>query len=112
MKIVSFGQIPDTPVSHNPNIFKQVIAKKGDIPHIVQVARITLKPGDGVPSHAHSDLYELVYVEAGQGMVVINGNEQAINSGDVLTIEPTETHEFANTSNQELTMFYFGVESS
>lgn len=110
MKISNLSSISTSPTSHNQSILKKVIAKNGDIPHITQIAQATLKPGDKVEAHAHKDLYEVFYIETGECEVIVNDKSQHLLTGDVITIEPGDEHEFVNNSGNSMTMFYFGAE--
>lgn len=39
------SEIPMTGVSHNPEIQKQVLASHNQLPHVTQIAKSVLKPG-------------------------------------------------------------------
>lgn len=110
MKKTSLSQIFEEGVSHDKTIKKKVIAKKGDIPHIPQIAQAILKPGNRVKQHSHSDLYEVFYIESGEVQVKVNNQENTLKAGDIITIEPNDIHEFENKSEVDVKMFYFGIE--
>jgi quercetin dioxygenase-like cupin family protein len=109
MKILSPSKLKPGPISNSKTIFKKVFAKKGFIPTVTQIAQVEFKPGDIAPEHKHKDMYEIFYVVSGQGIVKMTGKLNQIKTGDTVIIEPNEPHEFLNTSDKNLSMFYFGV---
>jgi quercetin dioxygenase-like cupin family protein len=112
MKIANIAKLEAQSVSHNPSIHKKVIARKDDIPHITQIAQTIIKAGDIVEGHAHTDLYEVFYIENGVLTIIVNGEESIQEAGAVITIEPGDTHQFENNSTGDARMFYFGIEKN
>ena len=49
--------------------------------------KITIKPGDRMNYHSHSYRDEVWVVISGSGVTVVDGMEQKINSGDVVTMQ-------------------------
>lgn len=109
MKIIKLKDIPQEGVSHNPEIMKQVIVKNGEIPHITNVSRSTFKPGQTADPHAHETMYEVTYVLKGEIEVTSNGQTQTAKENDTIIIPPKETHSMVNKSDQDATLFYFGI---
>ena len=52
--------------------------------------------------HIHPDAEELVVITAGQGVMDLGGNPQAVSTGDVIYIPPAVEHELRNTDEAEL----------
>lgn len=110
MKLVSLKNLPIEPVSHNPEIKKQVLVKKGQIPFIAQIAKTTFKIGQIAPSHIHQDMYEVFIVEQGSGKAILDNREIQLEQGTILTVEPGEAHEIVNNSKNLLVLTIIGVE--
>ena len=94
-------------ISHKKGIRKKVMLRKGQIPHITQFAQAIIPAGEIVEGHSHQDMYEIFFVEEGEGEVKINGMKYPLKKGSYIIIEPRENHEFS--SNSELILTYFGV---
>jgi quercetin dioxygenase-like cupin family protein len=62
---------------------------------------IAVEPGGHTPLHDHPWEHE-VFVLSGSGLVVQDHGEQACAPGDVIFIEPGETHQFRNNSSSAL----------
>lgn len=111
MKRVSLSELPREGVSHDPQIAKQVLLKRGDLPHITAFSRATLAPGQSAREHEHSDMFEVFYVESGAGVMKIDGAEHPLAQGICVLVEPRERHEIVNTGSSDLVLNYFGVEA-
>jgi len=70
--------------------FAPVLSLRG-----VQVAQMTLAPGEhtGGPANRHAGADQWLYVVAGAGRAIVDGNEQALRPGSLLVIERGEAHE-------------------
>lgn len=110
MKFISFADVPETGVSHNPEIRKKVLLKKGDVPHLTNFSRSELQPGQTAIAHAHLDMFEVFLVESGTGSITVAGASRDFVAGDCVVIEPGELHEIANHSGEPLSLIYFGIE--
>ncbi len=110
MKKVSLGELPREGVSHDPDITKQVMLRRGDVPHLTAFSRSTLLPGQTARAHEHRDMFEMFYVEAGSGVMTIDGTRHQLERGVCILIEPGERHEISNNADEELVLLYFGVE--
>lgn len=111
MKYTSLDLIPKTEVSHNPEIKKKVLINNGEIPHITQLARVTLTPGQTANSHEHLDMYEIFNTEKGRGKMTINKNEYLLSAGVCIIIEPGEEHELVNNSKDDLILTILGIKA-
>lgn len=112
MKLISLKNLPLEPVSHNPEIKKQVIIKKGQIPSITQIARAVFKPNQVAPAHTHQDMYEVFIVEKGSGKAILDGEEIKLGKGMVLTVEQGESHEIINNSQESLIVLTIGIKTT
>lgn len=109
MKQVSLSQIPEQGVSHNPAIRKKVMLQAGELPHLTNFAQARFAPGQVAAAHAHRDMCEIFFVEAGTGTIVIDGIPYPLNPGTCIAVEVGEVHEVANTGSEELVLTYLGL---
>jgi mannose-6-phosphate isomerase-like protein (cupin superfamily) len=110
MKIVSLTDVPEEVVSHDPEIKKRVLLRRGDLPHLTNLTRSRLAPGQVARAHAHAGMHEVFYVESGAGMMKVDAEEFQLASGVCVAVAPGERHEIANTGADDLVLIYFGVE--
>lgn len=93
MKRISLSDLPLEAVSHNRAIQKKVLLRSGDVPHLVNFSQARFAPGQVAAAHHHTDMYEIFFVEAGQGAIAINGISHILAPGVCVAVEPGETHE-------------------
>ncbi|MFN2483053.1 MAG: cupin domain-containing protein, partial [Pyrinomonadaceae bacterium] len=110
MKIVLLADAPEEGVSHNPEITKQVLLRRGDLPHLTSLSRSRLLPGQTARAHAHDRMHEVFFVESGAGLMRVGDQEVALGAGTCVAVEPGESHEIANTGANDLVLIYFGIE--
>ena len=111
MDLTNRSQIPETGVSHNKSIRKRVLIEKGRIPKLTNFSQSTIKPGQHCPAHTHPDMWEVYLVEAGHGIIVLDGEKISLQPGDRLIVEPGEQHSMQNHStSDDLLLTYFGFE--
>jgi quercetin dioxygenase-like cupin family protein len=111
MKIVSLSDLPVENVSHDPAVKKQVMLRKGDLPHLTNFSQATFAPGQTVTAHAHADMAEVFFVETGQGIIWIDGEAHELAPGVCAAVAAGEKHELKNTGTDPLVMTYFGLET-
>ncbi len=109
MKRVSLSELSDQGVSHNTAIRKKVMVQPGDIPHLTNFSQATFAPGQVAKAHAHSDMYEVFFVSAGNGTMAVNGADQDLSQGVCILVEPGDVHEVTNTGDEPLVLTYFGI---
>ncbi|MEH1833799.1 MAG: cupin domain-containing protein [Nostoc sp.] len=63
--------LPEESVSHNPEIKKKVMLRLGDLPHLTNFSQARFAPGQTAPAHAHQDMCEVFFVEAGSGVIYV-----------------------------------------
>ena len=76
-----------------------------------QAAEMVLGDGEatGGPQNCHEDSDQWLYVTAGRGVAVIEGDEHALEPGTLSLIERGETHEIRNTGGGALETINFYV---
>ncbi|AUT02910.1 cupin [Nostoc sp. CENA543] len=109
MITTSLSETPEEPVSHNPEIKKKVMLRFGDLPHLTNFSQARFAPGQKAAAHAHQDMCEVFFVEAGAGIIFINGQEYPLLPGNCVAVEPGEIHEVVNNGTNELVLTYFGL---
>lgn len=109
MKRVSLHSLPEETVSHNPAIKKKVMLRLGELPHLTNFSQARFAPGQIASAHAHVDMCEVFFVEAGLGTISIDGQDHVLSPGVCVAVEPGETHEVCNTGSEELVLTYFGL---
>ncbi|GAB1539420.1 hypothetical protein NUACC21_20860 [Scytonema sp. NUACC21] len=109
MKLTSLNDLPEEPVSHNPEIKKKVMLRFGDLPHLTNFSQSRFAPGQTAKAHAHQDMCEVFFVESGSGTIRINDKEYPLAPGSCVAVEPGEYHEVINIGSTELVLTYFGL---
>jgi quercetin dioxygenase-like cupin family protein len=110
MKKVSLADVPEEGVSHDPQIRKRVLLRRGDVPHLTNFTRSRLAPGQHARAHAHAGMHEVFYVESGDGVIKVEAKEVSLETGVCIAVAPGERHEITNTGSDDLVLIYFGVE--
>lgn len=75
MITTSGEKLTEESVSHNPEIKKKVMLRFGDLPHLTNFSQARFAPGQTAPAHAHQDMCEVFFVEAGSGVIYIDSKE-------------------------------------
>ncbi len=70
----------------------------------VQAAEMVIAPGasEGGPDNRHRGADQWLYVVAGNGVALIEGEPQALKPGCLLVVERGERHEIRNTGRTSL----------
>jgi quercetin dioxygenase-like cupin family protein len=109
VKHIALSQIPEEPVSHNPEIKKKVMLRFGELPHLTNFSQARFAPGQVAVAHAHADMCEVFFVESGTGVMTVNGQAYTLEAGVCIAVEAGEVHEVANQGMEELVLTYFGL---
>jgi quercetin dioxygenase-like cupin family protein len=109
MKYKTLNEIALEKVSHNEDIYKQVLLRNNEIPHITNFARATLKKNQQIEKHVHADMFETFFIIEGSGRANINSESFDLKPGVCIIIEPNDAHSFVCTSDKDLVMLYFAV---
>mmetsp|Transcript_44815 Transcript_44815/g.72987 ORF Transcript_44815/g.72987 Transcript_44815/m.72987 type:complete len:151 (-) Transcript_44815:65-517(-) len=97
-------------VSHQPEITKRVMIKKGSVPHLTNFSQAKFKPRQRVEEHLHPDMFEVFFIESGEGLITVEGVEISVRPGSCIRVGAGEKHSVVNTSDSEdLVMTYFGI---
>src|SRR5512147_1404624 len=107
MKVSYLSRLARVPVSHDPALAKQVLVAPGAFPPLVQLARVSLAPGESTTPHAHEDLVEVFLVDSGTGRMTIDAKTIPLAPGHCVTVEPGERHALASDASSELVVTYF-----
>ena len=97
-------------MSHNPEIKKKVMLGRDDLPHVTGFSQATLGRGQVASAHAHEDMYEVFFVEAGVGVIWVDGEPYRLEPGTCVVVAPGEEHEVTCSGPGDLVLTYFGVE--
>jgi quercetin dioxygenase-like cupin family protein len=109
MKLISLADLPEQTVSHNRAIKKKVMLNSGDLPHLTNFSQATFAPGQIAGAHFHQDMCEVFFVETGEGIIRINGQDYPLKKGSCVAVEPGEVHEIVNNNSTDLVLTYFGL---
>jgi quercetin dioxygenase-like cupin family protein len=109
MKLTALSHLPEEQVSHNPAIKKKVMLRLNDLPHLINFAQAYFAPGQVATAHSHEDMCEVFFVEAGSGVIQIDGQEHPLHPGICIAVEPGEVHEITNSGSTDLVLTYFGL---
>jgi mannose-6-phosphate isomerase-like protein (cupin superfamily) len=71
-----------------------------------QLVVMALRPGEDIGLETHDDVDQFIRVEAGQGKVVLNGREQAVQDGSAIVIPAGTEHNVVNSSRTEPLKLY------
>jgi mannose-6-phosphate isomerase-like protein (cupin superfamily) len=108
MKIVALKNLSETTTVHNAGMKKQMIGR-GEIPSLMQFAQVIFQPGEKAKAHKHNDMYEVFFVEEGNGTMEIGSENFSLKKGMCITVSPQECHEIINTGINNLILTYFGI---
>lgn len=73
----------------------------------VQLQETVIRPGDIVAAHHHCEQTEVIYVVSGRGRFGIDGRGFGVGPGDVVVIEPNESHDAASVGSAPLRFLTF-----
>lgn len=105
MKLFHLNDIPYEPVSHNPELKKQVIIKE-NISCVRNLSRVVFHPGETASEHVHGDAYEIFYCIGGEAIFYVSGREVSLTGGGCIVIEPGERHSTRSVTETELVYFF------
>ena len=109
MKISKLSVLDELSVSHDPQLKKKVMIKNGEVPHLTGFSQAKIPAGATVSSHTHEDMYEIFFVNSGEGVITIDSKEYFLNEGMCVVVEPKEEHSLKNGGNNDLILTYFGL---
>lgn len=109
MKTIDISKLENIGVSHSPEIKKRVILGNDELPHLKNFSQARFKTGQIASNHFHKDMYEVFFIEEGEGTISVNTKEQRLKKGICVVVEPGEVHEVKNTGKSDLVITYFGL---
>lgn len=109
MEYINLNKLPIKSVSHNKNIQKKTIIDNHKIPNLTNFSQAIFKAGQIAPTHSHSDMWEVFFVESGTGIIKVNNVEFLLEKGFYIMVEPNDNHEIINNSQEDLIINYFGI---
>ncbi|NLM30087.1 MAG: cupin domain-containing protein [Methanomicrobiales archaeon] len=71
-----------------------------------QLVLMCLKPGEEIGAEVHDDIDQFFRFEEGEGVVVIDGVEHAVEDGSAIIVPNGANHNVINTSKTELLKLY------
>jgi len=71
----------------------------------IQLVLMALKPGEDIGLETHAGHDQFIRVEAGKGVVRLNGNERLIEAGGAIVIPSGVEHNVVNTSDVSLRLY-------
>lgn len=109
---MELDSIPVEPVNHKGSVgaSKQVMIRKGQVPHMNMFARAVISPGGLVPSNQHADMDEIFHCVGGEGIIVIEGVDTVMHRGTTVHVPAGQMHSLHNTGESNLILLYWGVE--
>jgi quercetin dioxygenase-like cupin family protein len=69
------------------------------------MGHVTVFAGGSIPEHAHEQ-EEVYFIVDGQGVLVVDGEEQAVRPGSYVYIRPNQTHLLKNAASGELKLLF------
>lgn len=72
----------------------------------LQLVVMNLKPGEDIGEEVHSDVDQFFRIDAGEGKVVIDGEESEIEDGSAVIVPAGSKHNIINTSQTENLKLY------
>lgn len=109
MKLISLNDLPSEQVSHNPAIAKKVMLRSEELPHLIYFSQAQFPPGQIAAAHAHQDMWEVFFVESGEGIIRIDAKEYPLQKGTCVAVEPGEVHVIVNNGLTDLILTYFAL---
>ena len=95
--------MPGTPMEMEgvKDVTMRLLVGRGDGAPNFAMRHFTVDPGGHTPRHEHNYEHEVVILE-GAAKVEYAGEIHDVAAGDVLLIQPNETHQFVNASESPL----------
>ena len=75
------------------------------VPHL-EWGLIRLKPGDTLGAHGHKEVQEIFYFPHGAPLMVVNGEEHRVASGDAFRLEADESHDIVNDTDEPIEIVF------
>lgn len=86
---------------------ERLTTENSDFRHVLysgehmQLVLMSLIPGEEIGMEIHNDNDQFFRFEAGEGKVIINGNEYTVGDGDTIIVPSGAEHNVINTSSSQ-----------
>ncbi|WP_042356595.1 cupin domain-containing protein [Bacillus rubiinfantis] len=80
---------------------KRIIYKKGETTAFV----LNFLPGQALPTHKHPGTEVYLYVIAGSGTIIIDGNETRVSEKDLIHVDSEEEMSFKNNGSEPVSLY-------
>lgn len=71
----------------------------------LQLVLMSLAPGEAIGEEVHKDTDQFFRIEAGKGVLVIDGKSSDINEGDAIVVPAGARHNVTNTSQKPMKLY-------
>ena len=88
------------------NLYLENPLKFGDV-YLIQIGRRYCEAEENIPPHSHLNWFELTIVSNGKGVVITNGEETPVKTGDVYLSFPCDIHEIRPDEDGKLEYDFF-----
>eukprot|EP00762_Andalucia_godoyi_P001010 ANDGO_01982.mRNA.1 hypothetical protein len=110
-KYVEGGKVAAVATAHGGDetlVYKKVHISKGEVPHVMQVARAVVAPLASVDPHKHETETEIFHLIRGKVSITVGDSEKrektkvySMKAGDTLSIFPNAVHALENPSSED-----------
>ena len=110
------SEIPLRPTSHVGVAKRPLVEPFALHPYLAGVSYATIDAGKNIDLHQHTSMSEFFFVVQGSGWVQLGGDRvdnpsrhQPLQQGSFVFVGPHWNHSFGASSNEPLTLLFFGV---
>lgn len=101
MKIIHESDVPE--VEQPGRLMRWLVSPDALVANNLSFCVIRVQPGETVrPAHSHPHSEELVYILAGEGEVMIEGEVGEVRAGTAVLLEQGKVHMLRNTGTEEM----------
>lgn len=91
---------------HLDNLYVDNPLKFGNV-YLIQIGRRYCEAEEVIPPHLHLNWFELTLISSGKGVVVTNGKEYPVKTGDIYLSFPCDIHEIRADKGDKLEYDFF-----
>ena len=91
---------------HLDNLYVDNPLKFGNV-YLIQIGRRYCEAEEIIPPHLHLNWFELTLISKGKGVVVTNGKEYPVKTGDIYLSFPCDIHEIRADKGDKLEYDFF-----
>jgi mannose-6-phosphate isomerase-like protein (cupin superfamily) len=73
---------------------------------------MVLKPGETMGGHFHNEVEETFYFPEGGPVINVNGKDIAVKEGDVFRLDPHDTHDIHNVTQNPVKIIFIKCPSN